>query len=414
MNRREVKRAPVLRFKGFTNDWEQRTLKKLGFFYKGKGYTKKDLINNGVPILLYGELYTHYSEKISNTRLHSKLLLHSIFSAGNEVVLPDSGETSTDIARASWISNSGIILAGGLIIIKPNEYIFPGFLAYSLTYGENHKLLASRAQGKSIVHIHVNDLKTLNIIYPENLKEQQRIFALLEKLNKCIALQQRKLELLKLFKIGMLQNILADTKAASKLKFKGSNQEWRPRRLNSITNIITKGTTPHFKQASNGVNFIKIEDISKDNGKIYPRSFITEKENNGYLKRSQLKAGDLLFSIAGTLGRVGKVTDDILPANTNQALAIIRLKPSQNIDFCKIMLESDSVKRYIHANPTMGAQPNLSLKQISDLTLFFPDIKEQTLISQLIKKIDNLLALQYQNISKFKQLKQFLLQNIFI
>ena len=237
---------------------------------------------------------------------------------------------------------------------------------------------------------------------------------ILQSAEKIISLQQRKLELLKLFKIGMLQNILADTKAASKLKFNGSNQEWRPRRLNSITNIITKGTTPHFKQASNGVNFIKIEDISKDNGKIYPRSFITEKENNGYLKRSQLKAGDLLFSIAGTLGRVGKVTDDILPANTNQALAIIRLKPSQNIDFCKIMLESDSVKRYIHANPTMGAQPNLSLKQISDLTLFFPDIKEQTLISQLIKKIDNLLALQYQNISKFKQLKQFLLQNIFI
>lgn len=115
---------------------------------------------------MYGELYTHYSEKISNTRLHSKLFLHSIFSAGNEVVLPDSGETSTDIARASWISNSGIILAGGLIIIKPNEYIFPGFLAYSLTYGKNHKLLASRAQGKSIVHIHANDLKTLNIIYP--------------------------------------------------------------------------------------------------------------------------------------------------------------------------------------------------------------------------------------------------------
>lgn len=256
-------------------------------------------------------------------------------------------------------------------------------------------------------------ISTIKIKTPSK-NEQIKIGTLIQKVNNLISLQQRKLELLKLFKIGMLQNILADTKAASKLKFKGSNQEWRPRRLNSITNIITKGTTPHFKQASNGVNFIKIEDISKDNGKIYPRSFITEKENNGYLKRSQLKAGDLLFSIAGTLGRVGKVTDDILPANTNQALAIIRLKPSQNIDFCKIMLESDSVKRYIHANPTMGAQPNLSLKQISDLTLFFPDIKEQTLISQLIKKIDNLLALQYQNISKFKQLKQFLLQNIFI
>ena len=297
-----------------------------------------------------------------------------------------------------------------ITVLKTKEN--PLFLANYLRAKYVFKF-ARLVEGGNVSNLYFERYEDTNILIPSK-NEQQNISKLILKIDKLITLQQRKLELLKLFKIGMLQNILADTKAASKLKFKGSNQEWRPRRLNSITNIITKGTTPHFKQASNGVNFIKIEDISKDNGKIYPRSFITEKENNGYLKRSQLKAGDLLFSIAGTLGRVGKVTDDILPANTNQALAIIRLKPSQNIDFCKIMLESDSVKRYIHANPTMGAQPNLSLKQISDLTLFFPDIKEQTLISQLIKKIDNLLALQYQNISKFKQLKQFLLQNIFI
>ena len=298
-------------------------------------------------------------------------------------------------------------------IFQTNSKIDDSFLMNWFKTSLFNRQIKRLEEGGVRQYFFIDKMKETEIKLP-SISEQNQISKLLQLVNKNLDLQQRKLELLKLFKIGMLQNILADTKAASKLKFKGSNQEWRPRRLNSITNIITKGTTPHFKQASNGVNFIKIEDISKDNGKIYPRSFITEKENNGYLKRSQLKAGDLLFSIAGTLGRVGKVTDDILPANTNQALAIIRLKPSQNIDFCKIMLESDSVKRYIHANPTMGAQPNLSLKQISDLTLFFPDIKEQTLISQLIKKIDNLLALQYQNISKFKQLKQFLLQNIFI
>ena len=298
-------------------------------------------------------------------------------------------------------------------IFQTNSKIDDSFLMNWFKTSLFNRQIKRLEEGGVRQYFFIDKMKETEIKLP-SISEQNQISKLLQLVNKNLDLQQRKLELLKLFKIGMLQNILADTKAASKLKFNGSNQEWRPRRLNSITNIITKGTTPHFKQASNGVNFIKIEDISKDNGKIYPRSFITEKENNGYLKRSQLKAGDLLFSIAGTLGRVGKVTDDILPANTNQALAIIRLKPSQNIDFCKIMLESDSVKRYIHANPTMGAQPNLSLKQISDLTLFFPDIKEQTLISQLIKKIDNLLALQYQNISKFKQLKQFLLQNIFI
>ena len=410
MNKKEVKKAPILRFKGFTNDWEQRKFTELGKLYYGKSAPKWSVVEKGgTPCIRYGELYTKYSSKIDSHTSIDKSKLK--FSTGNELLIPRVGEEPLDFAKhTSWLSIPNVAIGEMITVLKTKEN--PLFLANYLRAKYVFKF-ARLVEGGNVSNLYFERYEDTNILIPSK-NEQQNISKLILKIDKLITLQQRKLELLKLFKIGMLQNILADTKAASKLKFKGSNQEWRPRRLNSITNIITKGTTPHFKQASNGVNFIKIEDISKDNGKIYPRSFITEKENNGYLKRSQLKAGDLLFSIAGTLGRVGKVTDDILPANTNQALAIIRLKPSQNIDFCKIMLESDSVKRYIHANPTMGAQPNLSLKQISDLTLFFPDIKEQTLISQLIKKIDNLLALQYQNISKFKQLKQFLLQNIFI
>lgn len=387
MNRREVKRAPVLRFKGFTNDWEQRKLKDCLEINSGRDY--KHLHSGNIPVFGTGGYMLSVDEALSY-------------------------KNAIGIGRKGTIDKPQLLIApfwtvDTLFFLTPENDTDLYFL-FSFFQKVNWK---KYDESTGLPSLSKKTISTIKIKTPSK-NEQIKIGTLIQKVNNLISLQQRKLELLKLFKIGMLQNILADTKAASKLKFKGSNQEWRPRRLNSITNIITKGTTPHFKQASNGVNFIKIEDISKDNGKIYPQSFITEKENNGYLKRSQLKADDLLFSIAGTLGRVGKVTDDILPANTNQALAIIRLKPSQNIDFCKIMLESDSVKRYIHANPTMGAQPNLSLKQISDLTLFFPDIKEQTLISQLIKKIDNLLALQYQNISKFKQLKQFLLQNIFI
>ena len=402
-----MKKAPALRFKGFTNDWEQRKLGEIAKTYSGGTPSisnKKFYINGHIPFIKSGEIgSTRTEQKINYDGLNNSsarlietgTLLYALYGAtsGNAAISPIDGAINQAV----------------LAIIPQNNV---NRFIYEWLNKNKSRITGKYLQGGQ-GNLSAKIIKQINI-YITSKNEELKISNILRIVNKIISLQQRELELLKLFKIGMLQNILADTKAASKLKFKGSNQEWRPRRLNSITNIITKGTTPHFKQASNGVNFIKIEDISKDNGKIYPRSFITEKENNGYLKRSQLKAGDLLFSIAGTLGRVGKVTDDILPANTNQALAIIRLKPSQNIDFCKIMLESDSVERYIHANPTMGAQPNLSLKQISDLTLFFPDIKEQTLISQLIKKIDNLLALQYQNISKFKQLKQFLLQNIFI
>lgn len=201
------KSFPKVRFKGFLNAWEQRKLGDLCTFSKGKGYTKKNLVNNGTPIFLYGELYTHYSEKVSNACFYSKLSPNSVLSKGTEVVLPDSGETPADIARASWIANPGIILGGGLIIINLNRYLFPGFLAYSLTYGKSHKLLVSKAQGKSVVHIHTYDLRMLNIIYPKDLKEQYDLFKILEKLNKCIDLQQQKVKELQQTKEFLLQNM---------------------------------------------------------------------------------------------------------------------------------------------------------------------------------------------------------------
>lgn len=393
MNRREVKRAPVLRFKGFTNDWEQRKLKKLGFFYKGKGYTKKDLINNGVPILLYGELYTHYSEKISNTRLHSKLLLHSIFSAGNEVVLPDSGETSTDIARASWISNSGIILAGGLIIIKPNEYIFPGFLAYSLTYGKNHKLLASRAQGKSIVHIHANDLKTLNIIYPENLKEQQRIFALLEKLNKCIALQQRKLKLLKEIRKGIVENIRDNN-----FEYKEQKNDFKDVKIKDMFKITRGKVLPKEKISSNKIS-----------PNIYP-VFSSQTLNNGLLGfyKDYLFQNAITWTTDGAnAGTVNFRNEKFYSTNVNGVLLQKKIKPD--------LLTADLLNLVAFKYVSKVGNPKLMNNTMANIRIKIPsNTNARIFYSKILNKCDTKIDFINKKIDYLTTFKRFLLQNMFI
>lgn len=413
MNRREVKRAPVLRFKGFTNDWEQRKLKKLGFFYKGKGYTKKDLINNGVPILLYGELYTHYSEKISNTRLHSKLLLHSIFSAGNEVVLPDSGETSTDIARASWISNSGIILAGGLIIIKPNEYIFPGFLAYSLTYGKNHKLLASRAQGKSIVHIHANDLKTLNIIYPENLKEQQRIFALLEKLNKCIALQQRKNILLYKLRKSLLSTLLTD-KCTPKVRFKSFLEPLKKQKLGDMAPLRGGFAFKANNYVNTGIPIIRISNILS-NGSIGGNFayYSEQSDDSNYI----LFNGSALIAMSGATTGKTAILDLEKKKKVYQNQRVGYFTPTKNSDysFIKAIIKSNYFLKQLNSIMVAGAQPNVSAVDIDNFTFYFPESKkEQKYIGNNFEIINKIILLQKNRVDKLKKLKRSLLQQLFI
>lgn len=176
------------------------------------------------------------------------------------------------------------------------------------------------------------------------------------------------------------------------LRFKGFDEDWEQRKLGDMCSLITKGTTPLDKSSVGTVNFVKIENIDESSGEIKITQKITTEEHNGYLRRSQLNVNDILFSIAGTLGRVTSVKSDILPANTNQALAIIRLK-SGCLQYIKTYLKGKAVADFIKKNPTIGAQPNLSLEQVGNLEIALPTKNEQELIGAYFANLDNLITL---------------------
>lgn len=194
------------------------------------------------------------------------------------------------------------------------------------------------------------------------------------------------------------------------IRFPGFTEEWEERKLINFTKLITKGTTPKNKTGSGEVNFVKVENLS--DGKISPIQKITEEEHEGYLKRSRLQEDDILFSIAGTLGRTAIVTKSILPANTNQALAIIR-----NYDFDKdfliTTLTGHVVTEYIRKNPTVGAQPNLSLEQVGKLVINTPSEEEQQKIGTFFKQLDDTIALHQRKLELLKETKKGFLQKMF-
>ena len=197
---------PEIRFAGFTDAWEQRKLKELASFAKGSGYSKTDIKAEGTPIILYGRLYTKYETTINDVDTFAEAKKGSIYSKGSEVIVPASGETAEDIARASFVSKPGILLGGDLNIIYPNSAIEPTFLALSISNGEQQKSLAKKAQGKSVVHLHNSDLETVQITYPTR-EEQRQIGTYFRTLDRLITLHQRKLETLKKLKKAMLQKM---------------------------------------------------------------------------------------------------------------------------------------------------------------------------------------------------------------
>ena len=159
-------------------------------------------------------------------------------------------------------------------------------------------------------------------------------------------------------------------KLVPKLRFPEFEGEWKKITLGEISSFISKGTTP--KQFTNqGINYIKIESLNGINIIKDKCVFIDENTHLFELKRSILEENDILFAIAGaTVGKIGIVTDDILPANTNQALAIIRLKNKSLVNFILFVLDSNKMKKYIQESISVGAQPNLNLQQINNFDFY--------------------------------------------
>jgi len=197
---------------------------------------------------------------------------------------------------------------------------------------------------------------------------------------------------------------------------------WELKRLGVLCEVITKGTTPTsigFKFSDEGVNFIKVESLT-EMGAIIPDkvAFISE-DCHRTLKRSQLKENDILFSIAGALGRIGIVKKEILPANTNQALAIIRISENigVSIDFLAKYFTSNYVLKEIQKLSGGVAQQNLSLGQLNNLLIPYPPLPEQQRIVAILDKafaaISKAKANAEQNLKNAKALFESYLEGVF-
>ena len=202
----EGERIPKRRFAGFEGEWEPNKLMDLAEFSKGKGYSKSDLQVEGQPIVLYGRLYTKYETVISKVDTFTDIKENSVFSKGGEVLVPSSGESADDIARASVVEKEGTIIGGDLNIIKPCEKIEPVFLALAISHGKQKEEISKRAQGKSVVHVNNDDLKQVSVLSP-SLSEQQQIGNFFRKFDQSITLQQQKLDKLKDLKKAYLNEL---------------------------------------------------------------------------------------------------------------------------------------------------------------------------------------------------------------
>lgn len=195
--------------------------------------------------------------------------------------------------------------------------------------------------------------------------------------------------------------------------------ERRQCQLGDLVELVTKGTTPSTlggRFVEKGINFIKSEAIGY-NGRIDKSTFVCiDEATHTKLKRSQLKENDILFSMAGIyLGKNAIVTKDVLPANTNQALAIIRLdKDKADTKFIHYYLRQESVTELVNNMSGQSAQPNINFQEIRSIDILLPELEEQRAIASVLSSLDDKIDLLHRQNSTLEALAETLFRQWFV
>ncbi len=396
---------PKIRFKGYTEVWEQRKASELAEYSKGNGYSKGDLTEAGTPIILYGRLYTKYQFAIDEVDTFVIPKIGSVYSQGNEVIVPASGETAEDIARASAVEKSGVLLGGDLNILRPFDFINPLFLALAISSGEPQKELAKKAQGKSVVHIHNSDIQEVTISYPLRL-EQDQIVAYFRNLDHLITLHQSKCEGVKKLKKYMLQNMFPRNGSnIPKIRFDGFTDAWEQRKFGDLGSVsMCKRIFKEQTLTEGEIPFYKIGTFGGE-----ADAFITRKLYEEYKEKFQYpEIGDILISASGTIGRTVEYTgEDAYFQDSN----IVWFKHDERVDnlFLKCLfsvvkwsgIEGSTIKRLYNDN-------------FLKTEFWIPSVEEQKKIGDYFDHLDHLITLHQRKLENLRILKKFMLEKMFV
>ena len=404
-------KKPALRFKGFTDPWEQRKLDEIANFSKGVGYSKNDLCEEGTPIILYGRLYTKYETSIFDVDTFVKEKAGSVYSKGGEVIVPASGETAEDISIASVVVKPGILLGGDLNIVSPTTEYDSAFLALTISSGATHKYLSSLAQGKSVVHLHNADIQSVSAKFPTK-REQEKIHLLFGKIDTLITLHQRKYEKLVNIKKSMLDKMFPKNGASvPEIRFKGFTDPWEQRKISELAEKTYGGGTPTTSNEAfwNGnIPWIQSSDIV--DGKLMgvePRKYITQTGLNS--SATQLVPKDSIAII--TRVGVGKLAYMPFSYSTSQdflSLSKLNTEPFFTVYACYKKLQSE-------LNTVQGTSiKGITKDELLAKTISVPVYSEQKQIGSFFTQLDTLITLHQRKLEKLVQIRKAFAERCFL
>ena len=404
--------VPKLRFLEFrrAGDWKRDQIGNIASITKGKGVSKADITKAGaIPCIRYAELYTHYREVIhevvSRTNVpHEDLML----SQAEDIIIPASGETKVDIARAACVLTERVALGSDLNILRSDLY--GPFFSYLLNSPLRHTI-ARMAQGDTVAHLYPQQLSQVWLAYPLRL-EQQKIADCLGSLDDLITAEGRKLEALRQHKQGLMQQLFPQAgETVPHLRFPEFRNapEWEEKRLGDLGTSISGLTYSPKDVRDSGLLVLRSSNIQNSEIALDDCVYVRRDINGANLTQPE----DILICVRnGSRSLIGKnaIVPKGMPVCTHGAFMTVFRASAPH--FARVLLQTTAYWKQVAAD--LGATINsINRSQLLKYRLTVPKPDEQQRIAECFTVFDDQIAAQTRKLEALRQHKQGLMQQLF-
>ena len=406
-----MKKIPKLRFKEFTEEWEE---KRLGEIFKFSQGLQVDIENQFLIKTSTRERFIRIidiTQKINEIRYVEKISNNYMVNIDDIFIVRYGASVGT-----IGFGYHGIIANNLFKLIKLDENIFSKFFYFQFNTEKFKNNLLQTSSSTSMPALNFKGINKINVCL-STLQEQEKIADFLSSVDKKISLTEEKLELFKNYKKGIMQKIFSQ-----KLRFKDENgndyPEWEEKKLGDISKLI---------DGDRGKNYPSEKDIKKagklflstsnffNNRLVFNKNdkFISEDKFNQLIKGQVIKE-DLIITLRGSIGNVVLFENNFYEtAFINAQMMIIR--PIKiNKYFLYFLLLTSKNQRLLNNMSSGSAQPQLTKKDLNNFLLKIPNFKEQEKIANFLSSIDEKIEKIENKLENLKEFKKGLLQQMFI
>ena len=399
---------PKIRFKGFTDDWKKRKLGEIITEYKetvDSDCTLPILTSSKTEGVILQE--EHFGRKQQHDITGYNILPRNYCTYRNR---SDGVDFTFNINKCC---DKGIISKFYPVFSGKNSDVF--FLSLVLNNSEEVvREIAYTCTGTGQKVLSFLDLQKMKVRVP-SFDEQKEIATYFDTLDHLITLQQQKCKDIKLLNKYMLQKMFPQKgRKVPEIRFKEYAEDWEQRKLEDVLEVLKDGTHGTHADVDNGVYLLSAKNIK--NGCVSidenDRQISVEEYEKIHIK-FKLKNGDVLMTIVGTIGE-SAVLESAENITFQRSVAFLRPNNELLNSFLFQTIYTKSFQKELDNRKATGAQPGIYLGEVAQIPIMIPtNISEQAKISSCLTNLDHLIALHQRKCNELKELKKYMLQNMF-